>query len=77
MKLIKKLKSIFSIEPPKKTGNVVMHLLNTETTKTYSQEIYSITVFKNRQTMIRYLNSTVMTTAPRHINLLDYTVIGD
>lgn len=76
MRILKKLKSIF-FAPKKRIGKVVIHLLDKEAAKVYSQELTGITVFANRKTMTRYLNSTVMTTVPRHINLLDYAEIDE
>jgi hypothetical protein len=74
MRILKKLKSIF-FAPKKRTGSIVIYLLDKETSKIHSQEIHGITVFSNRKEMKSYLNSTAMTTIPKNIRLLDYMEI--
>ena len=74
MRILKKLKSIF-FAPKKRTGSIVVYLLDKETSEIHSQEIHGITVFSNRKEMKNYLNSTAMTTIPKKIRLLDYMEI--
>tara|TARA_R110000824_G_scaffold215931_1_gene402457 strand:+ start:207 stop:440 length:234 start_codon:yes stop_codon:yes gene_type:complete len=76
MKILKKLKSIF-FAPKRKQGNIVIYLLDKETSKIHSQEIYGITIFANRKDMTGYISSTVMTTSPSHIRLLDYAEMNE
>jgi hypothetical protein len=76
MKILKKIKKLFSSpKKEKKVGNILIHLLDTKKVTTYTQEIRGITIFPNREDMMHYLNSTVMTTVPRHIQLLDFTEV--
>tara|TARA_R100000700_G_C3146233_1_gene126409 strand:+ start:139 stop:375 length:237 start_codon:yes stop_codon:yes gene_type:complete len=72
MKLLNKIKNIIFPPPKKRTGNIVVYLLDTTRGRVYEQHIYSIGIYDNRKVMLKYLDSTLMTTSASHIRLLDY-----
>ena len=75
MKILNKIKNLFSRKPKKKTGNIVIYFLDQKTAKIVSQEIYSISVYRDRKEMFEYLNRTVMTTMARRMKLIDFAEI--
>ena len=77
MNLINKIKNWLYTEPQKRTGQVVLHLLNTETSQKTQQHICGISIFEDREKMTKYLFATVMTTTARKMRLLGYDVVND
>jgi hypothetical protein len=77
MNLINKIKSWFCTVPQKRTGQIVVHLLNTETSQTTQRHICGISIFVDREEMTKYLTATVMTTTARKMKLLGYDVVND
>jgi hypothetical protein len=74
MKILNKIKNII-MPPKKKTGSIIIHLINRENAEVHTQEIYGITIFRDKEEMRKYLHATVMTTVPSNILLLSYNEI--
>ena len=53
----------------------MIYFLDQNTAKIVSQEIYSISVYRDRKEMLEYLNRTVMTTMAMRMKLIDFAEI--
>lgn len=73
--IFKKLKDMFR-KPESHVGSVSITFLNQEKGRVFTQEIWGITVYEDREKMIDYLNRTIMTTMTSDICILDYVEVN-
>ena len=75
MKILEKIKKLFSRPPKKRVGNIVIYFLDKPSARVYTQEVYGISIYEDREKMLEYLENTVMTTKPRRVRLMDFAVL--
>jgi len=72
MKILQKIKDLFKSKEYR-IGGVHLSFWNKRSGKVFTQYIYGIKIYKNRDRMLDYLNKTVLTTVSKDMKLLDYS----